>query len=186
MNNLIGVSSSGSQLDVRPAGKGAIGYKAMTFHGSSTDIPVFRDIIKHVINGPGKTQTRSAKDVKEIYYMRGVFNAALVAEAIRNAQELTGKKAITGEDMRKGLETLELTPTRIKKAGFEGFMDSMKITCLDHAGANRMFVQRWDGENWQKVSDWISPMKDVVRPMLESAAAKYVSGKKHWQTQKCN
>ena len=28
--------------------------------------------------------------------------------------------------MRKGLETLELTPERIKAAGLEGFVDSMK------------------------------------------------------------
>jgi branched-chain amino acid transport system substrate-binding protein len=185
MDNFIGVWWSGSQVDVVPAGKGAIGYHAMTFHGASTDIPVFKDIIKHVINGPGETLTKSADDVNEIYYMRGVFNATIVAEAIRNAQKISGKKVINGEDMRKGLETLELTKERIKAAGLEGFMDGMKITCKDHAGAHRMFVQRWDGKNWKKVSDWIEPMKDVVRPMLEEAAAKYVADKKEWVTQKC-
>lgn len=186
MENFIGVWWSGSQVDVKPAGQGAVGYHAMTFHGASTDIPVFKDIIKHVINGPAKTLTKNANDVKEIYYMRGVFNAAIVAEAIRNAQKISGKKVINGEDMRKGLETLELTPERIKAAGFEGFMDSMKITCKDHAGAHRMFVQRWDGKNWKKASDWMTPMREKVRPMLEEAAAKYVADKKDWVTQKCS
>ena len=186
MENFIGVWWSGGQVDVRPAGKGAIGYHAMTFHGASTDIPVFKDIIKHVVDGPGKTLTKKAEDVKEIYYMRGVFNAFVVAEAIANAQKITGKKNITGADMRKGLETLNLTPARIKEAGFEGFIDSLKITCKDHAGANKMFVQRWDGKDWKKVSDWIEPMKDLVRPMLEEAAAKYVADKKDWVTQKCS
>jgi branched-chain amino acid transport system substrate-binding protein len=185
MENFIGVWWSGSQVDVVPAAEGAIGYHAMTFHGSSTDIPVFKDIIKHVIDGPGETQTKSAEDVKEIYYMRGVFNAAVVAEAIANAQRISGKKVITGEDMRKGLETLKLTPDRIKAAGFEGFMDQMEITCRDHAGAHRMFVQRWDGKEWKQVSDWLTPMTEVVRPMLEEAAAKYVADKKDWVTQKC-
>jgi hypothetical protein len=48
-----------------------------------------------------------------------------------------------------------------------------------------MFVQQWDGKKWNKVSDWIEPMTDVVRPMLEEAAAKYISDKKDWPTQKC-
>ena len=186
MDNFIGVWWSGSQVDVLPAGKGAVGYHAMTFHGASTDFPVLKDIIKHVINGPGKTLTKSAEAVKEIYYLRGVFNATIVAEAIRNAQKITGKKAITGADMRKGLETLVLDKARIKAAGLEGFVDSMKITCKDHAGAHRMFVQRWDGKNWKKVSDWITPMREKVRPMLIAAAEKYVADKKDWQTQKCN
>ncbi len=186
MENFIGVWWSGSQVDVIPAGKGAIGYHAMTFHGASPDFPVLKDIIKHVINGPGKTLTKDAKAVEEIYYLRGVFNATIVAEAIRNAQKISGKKVINGEDMRKGLETLELTPARIKEAGLEGFVDSMKITCKDHAGAHRMFVQRWDGKSWKKASDWITPMREKVRPMLEEAAAKYVADKKDWVTQKCS
>ena len=66
MENFIGVWWSGSQVDVKPAGKGAIGYHAMTFHGASTDIPVFKDIVKHVIEGPGKTLTKKAEDVQEL------------------------------------------------------------------------------------------------------------------------
>ena len=186
MENFIGVWWSGSQVDVLPAGKGAIGYHAMTFHGASPDFPVLKDIVKHVINGPGKTLTKDAKAVEEIYYLRGVFNATVVAEAIRNAQKITGKKVINGEDMRKGLETLELTKERIKAAGLEGFVDSMKITCKDHAGAHRMFVQRWDGSKWKKASDWITPMREKVRPMLEAAAEKYIADKPGWQTQKCD
>ncbi|MGI9424233.1 MAG: ABC transporter substrate-binding protein [Hyphomicrobiaceae bacterium] len=186
MENFIGVWWSGSQVDVLPAGKGAIGYHAMTFHGASPDFPVLKDIVKHVINGPGKTLTKDAKAVEEIYYLRGVFNATIVAEAIRNAQKITGKKVINGEDMRKGLESLELTKDRIKAAGLEGFVDSMKITCKDHAGAHRMFVQRWDGSKWKKASDWITPMREKVRPMLEAAAEKYIADKPGWQTQKCD
>lgn len=186
MENVVGSWWSGSQSDVRAAGSGAIGYHAMTFHGASTDIPVFKDIVKHVIRGPGLTQTDKPEDVQEIYYMRGVFNAAIVAEAIRNAQRLTGKKVITAADMRRGLETLEITPSRIREAGFEGFMDSLKMTCRDHAGSQRMFVQRWDGRNWTQASDWLSSMDDVVRPMLEAAAEKYVADKPGWKTQSCN
>ena len=41
----------------------------------------------------------------------------MIAEAIRNAQKLTGKKVINGEDMRRGLETLNITEARLEGIG---------------------------------------------------------------------
>jgi len=34
-----------------------------------------------------------------------------------------------------------------------------------------VLFQEWDGEKWVIVSDWIEPMREIVRPMLEKAAA---------------
>lgn len=183
MDKFLGVWWSGSEGDVVPAGSGAKGYKAMTFHGAGTDYPVLQDIKKHVID-TGKSVGQGG-NFGEVLYNRAVFNAMIVVEAIRNAQEITGKKNITGEDMRKGMETLNLTEERLKELGFEGFSKPIKITCKDHAGAHAMFVQQWDGKKWNKVSDWITPMTDVVRPMLEDAAAKYIEDKQDWETQSC-
>ena len=54
----------------------------------------------------GKDSQTDPKDkVGENFYNRGVMNSVVIAEAIRNAQKLTGKKDITGEEMRRGLET---------------------------------------------------------------------------------
>ncbi len=36
-------------------------------------------------------------------------------------------------------------------------------------------MQQWDGTKWVKVSDWIAPMKDKVRPLLDAAAKDYVT-----------
>ncbi len=44
----------------------------------------------------------------------------------------------------------------------------MKVTCEDHNGHHEVFVQQWDGTKWGKVSDWIAPMKDKVRPLIEA------------------
>ena len=54
----------------------------------------------------GKSQVEKDK-FGENYYNRGVYNSVLIAEAIRNAQKLTGKKVVVGEDVRRGLETPE-------------------------------------------------------------------------------
>ncbi len=185
MDKFIGVWWSGGDDDARPAGKAAIGYKSVNFHGTGANYPAMQDIIKHVVS-KGKSQVKDVSKVGENLYNRGVMNSVVMAEAIRNAQKITGKKNITGEDMRKGLETLNITAARLKEIGLEGFTNPMKITCNDHSGGHPMYIQKWNGKNWERASDWITPMKDKVRALLEAAANKYVADKKGWKTQKCS
>ena len=54
------------------------------------------------------------------------------------------------------------------------------MTCDDHNGHHAAYMQQWDGTKWVKVSDWIAPMKDKVRPLLEAAAKDYVSKNPAW------
>ena len=56
------------------------------------------------------------------------------------------------------------------------------VTCEDHEGNGPILVQQWDGKKWSIVSDWISPMRDVVRPKIEAAAIE--EGKKLSYTQR--
>ena len=184
MDKFIGVWWSGGNVDVVPAGAGATGYKSANFHGTGTDYPAMQDIINHVVK-KGKSQAK-LESVGNNFYNRGVMNAVVTAEAIRTAQQITGKKVINGEDMRKGLEALDLTAARLKEIGFEGFTNPIKISCKDHAGAHSIYIQQWDGKAWNSVSDWIEPMKDRVRPKLEKAAEEYVKDKPEWQTQTCS
>lgn len=179
MDKFIGVWWSGGDDDARPAGAGATGYKSVNFHATGTDFPAIQDILKYVVKA-GKSQVESEDKVGENLYNRGMINAVLVAEAIATAQKMTGKKAINAEDMRLGLENLNLTEERLKEIGLAGFTIPMKVTCQDHAGAHPVYIQQWNGSNWEKSSDWISPMKDVVRPMLEVAAKEYVEKNQPW------
>ena len=183
MEKFIGVWWSGGNVDVRPAGDGAVGYKSANFHRTGTDFPAMQDIITHVID-KGKSQAKK-ENVGDNFYNRGVMNAVVVAEAIRNAQQITGKKSINGEDMRKGLETLNLTAERLKEIGLEGYTNPITVSCKDHAGAHSIYIQQWDGKTWNSVSDWIEPMRDRVRPKLEKAAEAYVKDKPDWTTQTC-
>ena len=184
MDRFVGVWWSGGDDDARPAGAGAKGYKSVNFHGTGNGFPAIQDIIKHVVD-KGKSQVKDKSKVGENLYNRGVINSVLMAEAIRTAQQITGKKAITGAEMRVGLENLDLTAERLKEIGLEGFTNPIRVTCKDHAGAHPIYIQQWDGKNWQKASDWIEPMRDAVRPLLEDAAVKYVADKPGWETQEC-
>ena len=51
----------------------------------------------------------------------------------------------------------------------------VSVSCSDHNGHHSAYVQQWDGAKWVKVTDWISPMKDKVMPMLDAAAQDYVT-----------
>ena len=90
-------------------------------------------------------------------YNRGVYNSMLIAEGIRNAQKVTGKKVVTGEDVRRGLETMDINAARLKEMGMEGFTQPLKLTCADHNGHLATFMQEWDGKKFVKISDPIPP-----------------------------
>jgi branched-chain amino acid transport system substrate-binding protein len=180
MDHFIGNWWSASEADVVPAGEGAKGYKGATFHGPGTNFKVHQEIFKHVYDkgkGGGKKEA-----VGEALYNRGIVNAMYTAEAIRTAQGKYGKGGITGEQMRWGLENLNLTDKRLEEMGMKGFTHAVKVTCEDHEGNGPILVQQWDGKKWTIVSDWISPMRDVVRPKIEAAAID--EGKKLSYTQR--
>jgi branched-chain amino acid transport system substrate-binding protein len=185
MDKFIGIWWSGGEDDARPAGDGGKGYLTLNFNGVGTDFPAIKDIEKHVI---GKSQTQKDK-VGENLYNRGVYNSVLIAEAIRNAQALTKKKVVTGEDVRRGLETLNITEARWKEIGLPGFAAPItNVTCADHNGHHAAYVQQWDGTKWVKITDWITPMKEEVRPLLEAAAKDYVEKNTGWpkRTEPCD
>jgi branched-chain amino acid transport system substrate-binding protein len=178
MDHLVGNWWAGGDDDARPGGPGAKGYLALSFNQTGTNFPIIQDILKHVVD-KGKSQIAKDK-VGETFYNRGVLNSIIIAEAIRHAQKVSGKKEITGEDLRRGLETLEITTARLKELGADGFAAPMKVTCEDHNGHNSAFMAQWDGTKWIKVSDWISPLKDKVNPLIDQASKEYVGANAGW------
>lgn len=173
MDRFIGNWWSATEADVVPAGDGAKGYRGATFHAPGTNFKVHQDIFKYVYDkgkGAGKKEA-----VGEALYNRGIVNAMYAAEAIRTGMK-GGKTAPTTEQIRWGFENLNLTEKRLEELGMKGFTHPIKITCEDHEGNGPIRVQQWDGQKWNLVSDWISPMREVVRPKIEAAAVE--EGKK--------
>ena len=186
MNRLVGVWWAGGEDDARPTGAQAKGYKALDWHEVGTNFPVIQDIVKHVVD---KGQSQAPKEkVGENLYNRGVYQGMLIAEGIRNAQKLSGKKAITGEDLRRGLETLNMTEARWTELGAPGFAAPIQLSCADHNGHNKVYMVEWDGTKWTRGSDWIEPMKDKVRPLLETDAKSYAEKNAGWpkRTEACD
>ena len=187
MDHFIGIWWSGSDDDARGGGQQAKGYLALNFNGLGSNYPALQDIKKYVVD-KGKSQVEKDK-FADNFYNRGVYNSVLVAEAIRNAQRITGKKVVVGADVRRGLEQLHITEARWKELGLPNFAAPITgVTCTDHNGHQSAYMQQWDGAKWVKVSDWIAPMKDKVGPMLQKAADDYVTKATGWpkRTEKCD
>ena len=187
MDHFVGVWWSGGEDDARPSGRDAKGYLTLNFNGVGATYPAVRDIARLVVD---RGNSQVAKDkVGENLYNRGIYNSVLIAEAIRNAQRITGKKVVTGEDVRRGLEALNINEARWKELGLPEFGGAITgVSCTDHNGHQSAYMQQWDGAKWAKVTDWISPMKDRVRPLLEAAAKEYVSKDPAWpkRTEPCD
>ncbi|MFQ5773068.1 MAG: ABC transporter substrate-binding protein [Kiloniellaceae bacterium] len=171
MGHFVGNWWSGSDADVIPAGDGAKGYKSAAFHGAGAKWKVHKDIIKYVYGGDEAEARRN--NLGEVLYNRTLVNAMYGVEAIRTAMAKFGNKPMTGEQVRWGLENLNLTEERLEQLGMKGMLRPIKISCEDHETSGPIVIQQWDGEKWNIVSDWVSPIRTVVRPMIEKAAAEY-------------
>jgi branched-chain amino acid transport system substrate-binding protein len=175
-DKMYGVWWSGAEQDTRPAEDAAKGYNSVTLQHGSGRFKVHEDLKKHLYDK--NLGTAKWDDTGEILYNRGLIDGMLGVEAIRTAQEKFGKKPLTGEQVRWGLENLNLTADRLKQLGFEGELKPIKVSCQDHEGSRDGRIQTWDGKNWKIVSDWYASDDKVIEPMVKEAAAKYAAEKK--------
>jgi branched-chain amino acid transport system substrate-binding protein len=171
MDHFIGNWWSGTETDVVPAGAGAKGYKSATFTAPGSNWQVNQDILKYIYNGDEKKAREN--NWGEVLYNRMLVNAMLSTEAVRTAQAKYGHKPMTGEQVRWGLENLNVTAKRLEELGFGGMTHPIHVTCADHEGSGPVLFQQWDGKQWKLVSEPIPVMRDVVRPMIEEAAMAY-------------
>jgi len=175
---ILGVWWAGSEEDVIPAGDAAKGYTTMTFN-TPGNYPVLDQIRKKVYDaGKGNLQDKSR--IGSVYHMRGVTAAILWVEAIRKAQEKYGKgKVMTGEQIRWGLENLNVDEARQKQLGALGMFPPVKTSCEDHEGSGAVKVQQWNGSKWVAITPkWVVGDKALTRKLLEESSAKYAAEKK--------
>jgi len=169
-DHIVGVWWCGSEEDVLPAGPAAKGYYSANWHGVGKDFPMIQEIIDKVY-GAMKGHISFTR-VGSVYWNRGVWAGVVNEEAILAAHKKFGVKVLTGEEIRWGMENLNITAERIKELGLEGFMSPIKTSCENHEGGDLVLFQQWDGEKWVSAGTE-TPMNDFVRPLIEESAAKY-------------
>lgn len=176
-DKMIGSWWAGSEEDTVPAGDAAKGYMSATFNVSGKAVPVVADIEK-VVYGAGKGNLQDASKIGTILYNRGISMAILSVEAIRKAQEKYGKgKAMTGEQVRWGMENLNITEARLKQLGATNLLPEVKTTCDNHEGSGKVKIQQWDGSKWVAVSEWLEGNKALIHPLFQASAKQYAKEK---------
>lgn len=175
-----------SEEDARGAGPSSKGFKTLNWHGVGTEYRAIADI-ETLLIASGKSQTPKDQ-LGQVLYMHGIYNSMLIAEGIATAQKITGRKMVTGEDVRRGLEGLDITAARMKEIGLEGFAEPVKLSCSDHNGHKPLFVQEWDGSKYVKASSPIDPAPIKVERLQEAAARDYVEKNTGWpkRTEACD
>ena len=175
---MYGVWWSGAEPDVKDVGMAAKGYNALAMqHGAEPNAKITKDILAKVYaKGDG---TGPKDQVGQVLYMRGVISAMLAVEGVKQAQERFGKgKVMTGEQVRWGLENLNLTQAKLDALGFAGVMRPVSTSCADHMGAAWARIETWDGSKWVFTSDWLQADDQIIKPLVKASASKYAADKK--------
>lgn len=177
---MVGVWWSGAEEDVIPAGAAAKDFVAAGLNVSGTNYPVIQSIQKYVY-AKGDGEMEDTARIGSVYYNRGVVFGIITAEAVRIAQRRFGKgRPVTGEQVQWALEHLRLDAARLKRLGAVGFMPPLETSCADHEGSGLVRFMKWDGDQWNVITDWMAPMPEdrkMVRQKYLDSAASYAKAK---------
>ena len=174
---ILGVWWAGSEEDTEPAGEAAKGFSTMSFT-TPGEFPIL-DEIRTKLYKNGQGNLKELDRVGNVMYVRGITAAVMMVEAMRNAQAKFGKgKTLTGEQVRWGLENLNIDNARQKALGVADMFPPIKTSCDDHEGSGAVKVVQWDGKKWISLSKtWITGDKALVRKLLEESSAAYAKEK---------
>jgi branched-chain amino acid transport system substrate-binding protein len=175
-DKMYGVWWAAAEPDVLPVGADAKGYNGLALQHGAGRAKVHNDILA-TLHAKGQG-TGPQEEVGTVLYTRGMISAMLQVEGIRQAQLRYGSKPLTGEQVRYGLENLNLDAKRLDALGLTGVMKPLATNCRDHAGARSARIQQWDGTKWAFTSDFYEADNQIIKPMIKAAAQRYVTDKK--------
>ena len=133
--------------DIRVAGAQASeGYHGLQFVSVPADDPEALKLIREHFKKQNKTLDESKVGV---YYLRGVFTAILMNEAIKLAGD---KDKLTGEDVKRGTES-------IKDFKAYGMSAGTTLTKEDHAGSRKVRLYQVKGGKLTLEKDWFEGPK---------------------------
>jgi branched-chain amino acid transport system substrate-binding protein len=161
LSKMLGLVWASAEADILAAGgwAAAEGYHTLQFAGAGDDYPV-RQEIKAMYKAQGKEPPKEMDDT--VVYNRGILWAAVHVEAIRNALKATGGKQPTGEDVKKGFES-------IHDFSLGGLVPPLKVNATDHEGGGWVQVFQVKGGKLVKETDWFRAYPEVVAAAVAKA-----------------
>ena len=161
LSKMLGLVWASAEDDIKAAGGWSVaeGYHTMQFAGAGDDYPI-RQEIKAMYKKEGKEPPKQMDNT--VIYNRGLLQAAVQVEAIRNALKLNGGKHPTGEDIKKGFEQI---------SGFTlgGLVPPLEITPQDHEGGGWVKIFTVKGGKFVPDGDWFKAYRGVVEKAVASS-----------------
>jgi branched-chain amino acid transport system substrate-binding protein len=161
LSKVMGLVWASAENDIQSAGgwQVAEGYHTLQFAGAGDDYPV-RQEIREMYKAQGKEPPKGMDDT--VIYNRGILNAALHVEAIRNALKSNGGQQPTGEDVKKGFE-------QIHDLTLGGLVPPLKVTPEDHEGGGWVQIFQVKGGKFVKETEWFRGYPQVVAEAVKKA-----------------
>ena len=107
---------------------------------------------------------------------------ALLAEGIRSVQEEYDTTEITPAQLRWGLENLDISEARLEELGMTGMVPPFQTSCADHTGHSGGWMLEWDGSQFVKVSDHLTPESELISQLEQEKAQEYAAANAPWPT----
>ncbi|GAA0776991.1 ABC transporter permease [Roseibium denhamense] len=178
MDQFVGVWWSGYDGDLKLVGEKGKGYKSISWNVPGS-YPVMDDIKTHVVDA-GNSLLDSPEDMNSVFYQRGIVISMILVEGIKAAQEKFGTPEINAEQLRWGLENLNITDEVLADLGMAGMTVPFSTSCTNHTGHGGGWMLEWNGTEFVQVSDKLMPDRAVIEPLEKAKAAEYAESNAPW------
>ncbi|MGH7048371.1 MAG: ABC transporter substrate-binding protein [Stellaceae bacterium] len=161
LSHVIGLVWASAEADIMAAGGWGVaeGYNTLQFAGAGDDYPV-RQQIKAMYKKEGKNPPKTMDDT--VVYNRGLLQAAVQIEALKNALKISGGQKPTGPQVKAGLE-------QIHDFTLGGLIPPLQITPTDHEGGGWVQVFQVHNGKFVKETGWFRAYRDVVENAVKTA-----------------
>jgi branched-chain amino acid transport system substrate-binding protein len=161
LSKVLGLVWASAEADVIAAGGWGVaeGYNTLQFAGAGDDFPV-RQQIKEMYKKVGKAPPKEMDNT--VIYNRGLLQAAVQVQAIKNALKISGGEKPTGAQIKEGLE-------QIHDFTLGGLVPPLQITPTDHEGGGWVQVFRVHDGKFVKETEWFRAYRDVVENAVKNS-----------------
>jgi branched-chain amino acid transport system substrate-binding protein len=161
LSKVMGLVWASAENDILSAGGWPVaeGYHTLQFAGAGDDYPIRQDI-RAMYKAQGKDPPKGMDDT--VIYNRGILNAALHVEAVRNALKANGGKKPTGTDVKNGFES-------IHDFTLGGLVPPLKVTPEDHEGGGWVQIFQVKGGKFVKETEWFRGYPEIVAAAVKKA-----------------
>lgn len=159
-SKLIGFVWASAESDIEAAGGWSVaeGFHTIQFAGVGDEYPLRREIAD-MYRAEGKQPPKEMQST--VYYNRGLLTAALHVEAIRNAIKANGGQPPTGEQVKRGFES-------IHDFTLGGLVPPLKLSAADHEGGGWVQIFQAKNGKFVKETDWFRAYPEVLTKELKA------------------